>query len=116
MRVEAAGDLFQPRREIDGGTDAGEVEPVAAADIAEQNPADMQRDAEAETLDGFAIGVAHRLDAGAGFPRGLQHAPADLRQYCLSSSAIGNTASSPSPMNFRTSPPCVRIAGTWQSK
>ena len=76
--MQPAGDLLQPRGEIDGGTDAGEVEPVAAADIAVQNLPDMQRDAEAEALDGVADRIMHRFDAGAGFARGLQHARADL--------------------------------------
>src|SRR5258708_3894655 len=49
--IEPAGDFFQPRCKIDGGTDAGEVEPVAAADIAVQNSSDVQRDSEAEALD-----------------------------------------------------------------
>src|SRR5262249_44509558 len=40
--VQLARDLLQPRGEIDGGPDAGEVEPAHAADIAEQDAADMQ--------------------------------------------------------------------------
>ena len=76
--MQPAGDLLQPCGEIDGGADAGEIEPVAAADIAVQNFPDMQRDAEAEALDGFADRVMHRLDAGAGFARGLQHVAANL--------------------------------------
>src|SRR6266568_1931357 len=31
---EPAGQLFDARGKIDGGTDAGEIEPIAAADIA----------------------------------------------------------------------------------
>ena len=38
----------------------------------------MQRDSEAKALDGVADRIMHRLDAGAGFVRGLQHARADL--------------------------------------
>src|SRR3984885_1123341 len=76
--MEPAGDFFQPRRQIDGGTDAGEIEPVAAADIAEQNFSDMQRHPEAKALDGFSDRIMHRIDTGAGFPRGLQHVAANL--------------------------------------
>src|ERR1700738_1211398 len=42
--MEPAGDLFQPCRKIDRGPDAGEVEPVATADIAVKNFPHMQRD------------------------------------------------------------------------
>ena len=70
--------IQRPRREIDGGTDAGEVEPVAAADIAVQNFSDMQRDPEAEALDSFSYGVIHRIDTGAGLARGFQYARANL--------------------------------------
>src|SRR5258706_2927725 len=76
--MEAAGDFFQPRRKIDSGTDAGEVEPVAAADIAVQNSPDMQRDPEAEALDSFSYGVIHRIDTGARLARGFQYARANL--------------------------------------
>src|SRR3954453_6307096 len=51
--AETARDLFQPCRQIDRRSDAGEVEPVAAADIAIQDAPDMQRHAEAKALDGF---------------------------------------------------------------
>ena len=46
--MQTAGDLFEPRRKIDRRTDAGEIEPIAAADIAVQDVSDMQRDAEAK--------------------------------------------------------------------
>src|SRR5258707_10225587 len=76
--IEPAGDFLQPRRKIDGGTDTGEIEPVAAADIAVQNSPDMQCDTEAEALDGFSDRVMHRIDAGAGYAGGFQHVAADL--------------------------------------
>src|ERR1700734_1765022 len=50
--MQLAGDLLQPCCEIDGGADAGEVEPVAAADIAVEDLADMQRNPEAKPLGG----------------------------------------------------------------
>src|SRR6202011_1109344 len=72
--MQTAGDLLQPRREIDGGADAGEVEPVAAADIAVEDVSDVQRHPEAKALDGFRNRVMHGIDAGAGFARGFQRA------------------------------------------
>src|SRR5215469_6136777 len=41
------GQLFKPRRQVDGRADTGEIESVAAADIAVQHLADMQREAKA---------------------------------------------------------------------
>ena len=76
--MQPAGDFLQAGCQIDGRADAGEIEPVAAADIAEQNFSDMQRHPETEALDGFADRVMHRIHAGAGFPRGLQHVAAHL--------------------------------------
>jgi hypothetical protein len=43
---ELTRDLLQSCGEIDGGADAGEVEPAGAADIAEQDFTDMERDAK----------------------------------------------------------------------
>ena len=78
VRLSLAGDLFQPRREIDRGADAGEVEPVAAADIAVENSSDMQRDAEAKPFDGVADRILQVGDAGAGFVGGFEDARANL--------------------------------------
>src|SRR5438105_4673049 len=69
--MQFAGELFQPRRQIYRRPNAGEIEPGAAADIAVKNSSDMQCDAEPKTLDGLAEGILQRLDAGAGFARGL---------------------------------------------
>ena len=44
--AELARELFQPRREVDRRPDTGEVEPLAAADIAVKHLADVQRQAE----------------------------------------------------------------------
>src|SRR5262249_1315238 len=70
-------DLLHPCGEIDGRADAGEVEPAGAADIAEQDLADMQRDAETKTLAVVACRIAHGIDTGARLARRLQHARAD---------------------------------------
>jgi hypothetical protein len=42
-----AGQLFKPRRQDHARADTGEIEPVAAADIAVQHLADMQGEAKA---------------------------------------------------------------------
>ena len=44
---QSAGELLEPRRQIYRGADAGEIEPVAAADIAVEHLAQMKRQAEA---------------------------------------------------------------------
>src|SRR5207237_10828672 len=77
------GDLFQPRCEVDGGPDAGEVEPVAAADIAIEYSADMQRHTEAKALQRLPDRVMHRFHTGAGFARGFQHARTNLMNLVL---------------------------------
>src|SRR5262249_26585651 len=40
--AEPAGEFLKPRRQVYRRTDASEIQPVAAADIAEQHVADMQ--------------------------------------------------------------------------
>src|SRR5689334_25109463 len=57
--AQQAGELLQAGGEIDRRSNTGEVEPRAAADIAVEDRADMQRDAEAEALDGVADLVLH---------------------------------------------------------
>src|SRR5579871_6970105 len=76
--MQTACDLFQSGCEIDGRTDAGEIEPVAAPYIAVEHPSDVQGDAKAETLDGLADRKLQRLDIGARFARGVQHTFTDL--------------------------------------
>src|SRR5207253_10206517 len=62
------------------GADAGEIQSIAAADVAVKNLADMKRQSEAETFDGvIVIGISQGLDQGAGFARGVKNAAADLR-------------------------------------
>ena len=52
--AEIAAQPLDPRREVDGRADDGEVEPVLAADIAVHDVADMQRDAVVDPgLAGF---------------------------------------------------------------
>src|SRR5262249_45528637 len=75
--AELAGKLFQPRGEVHCRPDDGEVEPVAAADIAVKHLADVQCQAE---TDGVAAGVPSRCrhsgDALSRVKRGGKRAPA----------------------------------------
>ena len=114
--AELRRDLLQPRREIDRRPDAGEIEPVAAADVAVQHLADVEREAEADRVLAVAARLVERVDQCLA-PRA--RAASARRQTSAASSpfpASGKIASRPSPMNFSTSPPCSRIGGTWQSK
>ena len=51
---ELAGQLFDARCKIDRGPDAGEIEAIAAADIAVEDIADVQCQAEAQSQRGRA--------------------------------------------------------------
>ena len=99
----AAGIGPRPADQIDGGADCREIQPVGGADSAPQHLAKMQRDAE---------GQGRNLPAAA--PR--RDAPFRLRAAATALSAAsqalrgdppttGKIASTPSPMNFSTSPP-----------
>ena len=63
VRRRFTRDLFQPGSHVHGGADAGEVKPVAAADIAEQDLPDMQRKAEAKSLHGTKFGVLYCVES-----------------------------------------------------
>src|SRR3954471_477427 len=76
---QATRDLLEPGGKVHGRADAGEVEAVAAADIAVENVADVEGHPKAEALDDVADRIRERLDAGAGFARRLQHPRADMR-------------------------------------
>src|SRR3984893_15122538 len=71
---QPAGNLFQPRGEIDRRSDAGEVETAGAADIAEQDAPDMQRHAEAKAFAPLAARILHGIDIVSGWTRGLDNA------------------------------------------
>ena len=58
--AQAAGKFLKPRRQVYRRADASEIQPIAAADIAEQHVADMQRQTKAQAA---AIAVARRLSA-----------------------------------------------------
>ena len=73
--AELGRDLFQPRREIHRRADAGEVEAVAAADIAVHHLADMEREPEAYRL--LVLAYARKFsDAFSHIERARQHAAA----------------------------------------
>src|ERR1700760_4698012 len=76
--MQAACHLFQSSGEIDRRADAGEIEPVAAADIAVENLSDMERHAETKPLDGLADPKLHGLDIGARLASCFQHLRARL--------------------------------------
>src|SRR5712664_1395572 len=59
--IEPLGQRLEPAREIDGGADGGEIEPVDGADIAEDDLADMNADTDAE-LDA-TVRAAQRVQA-----------------------------------------------------
>src|SRR6516165_2260003 len=107
--AEPAGQLFEARDEVDGRPDAGEIEPVAAANIAVKHLADMQSQPEAHALGDREVGNAARASRAAARPAAKEAAMS-------ASPPIGKIASRPSPMNFNTSPPRSRIPGIWQSK
>ena len=73
---ELRGDLFQPRRKIHRRPDAGEIEAVAAADIAVHHLADVQREPEADRI--LAFRRARQFgDACPHFPRAGKRAAAN---------------------------------------
>src|SRR5271155_3766870 len=76
--MQAARHLFQPRRKIDGRADTGEIEPVAAADIAVENLSDMQSYTEAEPLDDLADRKLHGPDIGARLAGRFKHLRAGI--------------------------------------
>ena len=65
--AEPAGQLFETRDEVDGRPDAGEIKPVAAANIAVQHLADMQSQPKAHALGDGEVG-----DCGSRLERGSQ--------------------------------------------
>src|SRR5260370_28206050 len=76
--MQAARDLLQPRSEIDGGPNAGEVEPAYAADIAEQDVTNMQRHTKTKAFDLIAARIVHGIDIGGGLAARFKRAAADL--------------------------------------
>ena len=76
--MQAARDLLQPRSEIDGGPNAGEVEPAYAADIAEQDVTNMQRHTKTKAFDLITARIVHGIDIGGGLAARLKRAAADL--------------------------------------
>ena len=77
--AELRRDLLQPRREIDRRPDAGEIEPVAAADIAVQHLADVQRQPEADRVRRRRPAACRaRRSARSRLARGGERPAADL--------------------------------------
>src|SRR5271155_5295296 len=106
--AEPRGDFLQPRRHVDRGADAGEIEPRAGADIAVERLADVKRKpGPSSTARSAAILASACRAARSARARTASISP---------SSAMRKIASRPSPMNFSTSPPSASIAGTRLSK
>src|SRR5690242_5198969 len=78
--MQAARDLLEPGGKIDRRSDAGEVEAARTADIAEEDVADVQSQAETEVLHRVSVGVVHGANIGAGLAARFQHPAADLAQ------------------------------------
>ena len=106
--AQLLGQALQAAGHVDRRADHGEVEPGRRADIAELDVAQMQGQAAAQRL------LAARPPAAPPGPRSAASAAsaaASARsQVAAGSPSIGNTASSPSPMNFRISPPPSAMA------
>src|SRR6516225_6458881 len=66
--AEAARKLLQPGREVHRRTDAGEIEPAGAADIAVEHLAQMKCEAESHRL-GLEAGIAQGADLLPRFAR-----------------------------------------------
>ena len=80
--AELGRDLFQPGREIHRRADAGEIEAVAAADIAVHDLADMKRKAEPDRRLVLA-GRRQLGDALLEFLRARERAPTNLADFIL---------------------------------
>ena len=78
--AELGGNLFQPRGEIHRRADAGEIEAIAAADIAVHDLADVKRKPEAYRRLVLA-GRRQFGDARAELPRAGERAPANLAGF-----------------------------------
>ncbi len=75
---QLARQFFQARGQIDRRTDAREIEPVAAADIAVKNVADVERESEVD-IEVLAGRGMQRLDIAARGMGGLQRGGANHR-------------------------------------
>src|SRR5215467_10585537 len=80
--AEPAGQLLQPGRQVYRRPDASEIQPVAAADIAEQHVADMQRQTKARAA-AIAVARTQRGNLIARRSAGFQCGGADRREIAL---------------------------------
>src|SRR5262245_62174464 len=80
--AQAAGKFLKPRRQVYRRADASEIQPVAAADIAEQHVADMQRQTKAQAA-AIAVARTQRGNLIARRSTGLQCGGADRREIAL---------------------------------
>src|SRR5262245_25960594 len=80
--AQAAGKFLKPRRQVYRRADASEIQPVAAADIAELHVADMQRQTKAQAA-AIAIARTQRGNLRARCSAGFQCGGADRREIAL---------------------------------
>ena len=103
---------LDPAHQVDRRTDHGEVEAALAADVAVDHPPDVRA---TPNSSGAAPAARRARLAAARALRARRARPPARAGRCARGPAggpIGNTASRPSPMNLRTSPPATVIAST----
>src|ERR1035437_10299944 len=113
---KAGGELFEPRCEVHRRADAGEIQPVTAADIAVEHFAKMERQTKAYAVCKADIGRRFDgVDVDLCFARRSERAITDLA-YIRRSFGQGEDRQQSVANEFQYPPPCLKITGTWQSK
>src|SRR5262249_23837521 len=77
--AQFAGELLEPRGQIYCGANAGEIQPVSAADVAVQDVADVKRQSETHAAYFFSGRAIQRSDVSARLVCAGQRACANLR-------------------------------------
>src|SRR6516225_5071644 len=81
--AQFAGELFEARGQVYRGADAGEIEPVSAADVAIQDVADVKRQSKTHAADFNSGRPIQRSDVSARLICAGQCARANLRGVAL---------------------------------
>src|SRR5262249_9208635 len=77
--AQFAGEVLEPRGQIYRGANAGEIQPVSAADVAVQDVADVKRQSETHAADFFSGRPSQRGVVSARLVCAGQCACANLR-------------------------------------